>query len=75
MGVASPAGIPGGGSRGGFEGSGRAGPAGESPAGEICHFFLSERLVSGFIIYKVKDFFMGFQSLIELLCRQNVLSC
>ena len=35
MGVASPAGIPGGGSRGGFEGSGRAGPAGESPAGEI----------------------------------------
>ena len=35
MGVASPAGIPGGGSRGGFEGSRRAGPAGESPAGEI----------------------------------------
>ena len=35
MGVASPTGIPGGGSRGGFEGSGRAGPAGESPAWEI----------------------------------------
>ena len=34
MGVASPAGIPGGGSRGGFEGSGRARPVGESTAGK-----------------------------------------
>lgn len=34
MGVASPAGIPGGGSRGGFEGSGRARPVGEGTSGK-----------------------------------------